>query len=1102
MSVPTDDFLGELRLGRELTRPIQVAAGGSIILIGLLILLLDRSIGLLNSWGLLSSLLSAAVFGLTLLNTVELLGGSRERGGIYVIVHETLGGLPAFLTGWGILAGGAALAAALLKEAASISFLTLSFGGLSTSVIALGVFIVLVLLQVFQLIPRWIPNWVVASLLILLLAVASLSALPKVNPRLYRSSRPVNIGDLDQAAAWLCVGFVAFETLLASRRQIRDPAQTLPRAIVIIFILWGMLFTLVFLMVSSLNPSAIPGDNLLVNRLSAAGFLPDWFISGLAITALVLGANGCLMTTVRQTHALSLEGAFPANFRRVWGPFPIPMSLFGVMTVLIIPLLFLAPVNWLIHVAAALMILVMMILNSTAIYSHQTEPERRRPFRVPLSPLAPALGILLTLILVSSLAPLTWLSVLIWLLIGSGVYLGYARYHLVVAKEGETVFGRIGQPESKERGYRILVPLGPEEERHLILRMATNLAHQLDGEVIPLQVIPTPDPLAIEEGRRIAQERNVLFQWSTRVADDIGVPIHPITRLARSVAEGIIDTVAEEGCNLVMMSWFVTSSGQDARIGGVLSSVARRAPSDVAVVAYHPDRIQLMKTESESSSSEASGLSAVREVGFRPKKILVPTSGGPHAPLAIQLALLLARESDATVTAAYVASPEAEEQEIANGNQLIQQTIDRMREQSGDLPLPREGEQGFKRIAIQGRIITADNVISGIAEASKEYDLIMIGSSEESLIDQMLFGSVPEEVAKESSSPVIIVKSNPGLPRLWLRRMWDTLYEALPTLDLDEQIEVYRNIHRDARPDIDFFVMIGLSALIATFGLLQNSSAVIIGAMLVAPLFSPLIAVSLSIIQGNARLLRLAIESTVQGIALSIGLAFVLAALSPFKTATPEIIARSHPNLFDLAVALASGAAGAYAVARKDVAAALPGVAIAAALLPPLGVVGIGFAMGDLAVAGGGSLLFVTNLIAIALAGSITFLLLGFRPGTHGVREIQLRRGLATTIVLFLLITIPLGFFFVQSIKNFRTQQEIQNVLIQQFKENTDIELVNPDNIEVSYQQESLSVTVPIYTTVVIPDTLVQLLNDNLTNTIGRKVQVRLVIYNVVEAPP
>ncbi len=1102
MSVPSDDFLGELRLGRELTKPSQVAAGGSIILIGLLLLLVDQTIALLNTRAVLASLFAAAVFGLTLLNAVELLAGSRERGGTYVIVHETLGGLPAFLTGWGILAGGAALTAALLKVAAPLLLAMLSWGGVSASVMALVVFSGLVLLQVFQLIPRRIQTWVVALLLLALVAVASLSALPKVNPQLYRSTRPVDLGALDRAAAWFCVGYVAFETLLASRRQIRDPARTLPRALVINLILWGMLFTVVILVVSGLSLPATPGDNLLVSKLSAAGFLPGWVISGIAITALVLGANGCLMTTARQIHDLSLEGALPASFRRVWGLFPMPISLFGLLVILIIPLVIWAPVDWLVHVAAALFILVMMVLNGTAIYSHQTEPDRRRPFVVPFSPLAPSLGILLTLVLISSLAPITWLAVGIWLLIGSGFYLGYARYHQVVAQEGETVFGHIRQPESKERGYRILVPVGPKEERHLILRMATNLAHQLNGEVIPLQVIATPDPLAIDEGRRLAQERNVLFQWSTRVAGDVGVHIHPITRLARNIAEGIIDTVAEEGCNLVMMSWFVTSSGQDARIGGVLSSVVRRTPSDVAVVAYRPERVRVMKTEGGPRSSGDGGPAAEGEVGFHPRQILVPTSGGPHAPLAIQLALLLARESDATVTAAYVSNPEAEEQEIAGGNRLIQQTIEKMREQSADLPFPKEGEQAFKQIEIEGRVITADSVISGIAEASKEFDLILIGSSEESLIDQMLFGSIPEEVAKESSSPVIIVKSYPGLPRLWLRRMWDALYEALPTLDVDEQIEVYRSIHREARPDIDFFVMIGLSALIVTFGLLQNSSAVIIGAMLVAPLFSPLLAVSLSIIQGNARLLRLAVESTIQGIALSIGLAFILAAMSPFKTATPEIIARSHPNLFDLAVALASGAAGAYAVARKDVAAALPGVAIAAALLPPLGVVGIGFAMGDLAVAGGGGLLFVTNLIAIALAGSITFLLLGFRPGAHGIREVQLRRGLATTILLFLLITIPLGFFFVQSIQNFRTQQEIQNVMIQQSNENPNIELVNPDNIEVAYQRGEVLVTVPIYTTAAVPDSFAKQLNDDLSSAIGRNVQVRLVLYTIVEAPP
>ena len=213
-------------------------------------------------------------------------------------------------------------------------------------------------------------------------------------------------------------------------------------------------------------------------------------------------------------------------------------------------------------------------------------------------------------------------------------------------------------------------------------------------------------------------------------------------------------------------------------------------------------------------------------------------------------------------------------------------------------------------------------------------------------------------------------------------------------------------------------------------------------------------------------------------------------------------MARSQPTLFDLVVALASGAAGAYAVARADVAAALPGVAIAAALVPPLGVIGIGLSMGELGVAGGATLLFATNLVAIALSGAITFLLLGFRPGARGAREMHLRRGLIVTIVLFVLVSIPLAYFFSQSLSAFQTRQLIQDNLTFIMEETSDVELVNRDDIEVRDQAGELVVTVPIYVRGTVTRSFAMSLSDHLSELVEKPVLVRVVTFPLVESSP
>lgn len=1075
-------------------------------MLGLLFLISDQVLGLSNTLAPFVGLLSSLVFGLTLASVVELLGGSSERGGTYALVEETIGGLISFLTGWSILMGSLVLIVAFLRTAASRLMVLISPLNFSSDVIAALIFLLLTLFQLFQLSPRRLRLRVVLIPLLGLFLIAVLSAIPRMNLSLLQSGAPVTPGAIYQSVGLLGIGYAAFEALLISRRQIHDPGRHLPGAIIRTLITGGSIFVFTWFVVVGLNASTPAAGSLIESNLTMAGIIPYPVVDLVAIIALIMAANGSIMVAARQTHAFSLEGAFPRVFRRIFGPFPMPIVLFAFLTILIIPLIILAPITWLVELGSTLFMVSMLVTNLTAIYSHRTEPARRRSFVVPFAPLVPVLAAAIITILILSMSGMILISAISWLFIGIVFYLTYARLHQVEAQEGEVVFGHVQKEEAQEARYRILLPIGEGEERYLILRIAAALARRLHAEIIPLQVILVPDPLAIEEGRRIAQERNMLFRWSTRVIENVDVPVHPITRLARTISEGIIDTAVEEECDLILISWDVQPDGREARIGSTLSLVTRESPCDIAVVAYreanqaHADEDQSAPTSKENGITSLKALNDEGEVHF-PKSILVPTSGGPNAPLATRLALLLAREQETTVTTVFIADENATEDEIDEGNRRIQQTINNMREQAAELSKQIDNKIDFDAISIEGRVIQSSNVVAGISEAGAEHDLLLLGASEESLIDQMLFGTIPEQVARESCTPVVIVKRYRGLSRLWLQRAWSALYDFLPTLSQEEQIEVYRSIHKDARPVVDFFIMIGLSALIATFGLLQNSTAVIIGAMLVAPLFSPILAMSLAVIQGNARLLRLGIESTLKGVALAVGLSLLLAILSPYKTVTAEISIRAQPTIFDLLVALASGMAGAYAVARKNVAAALPGVAIAAALVPPLGVMGIGLAMGNLGVAGGGTLLFATNLVAIILAGGVTFLLLGFRPG-RGARDIQLRRGLLTTIILFLLITIPLGVFFIRSIQSSRLSQSIQNNLADQLKKTPQVQLVSRDSITLSNQGSDLVVTVPVYTQEKISTSLSDQLSQGLSRLLQRPVIVRLVVYSVIVSSP
>ncbi len=180
---------------------------------------------------------------------------------------------------------------------------------------------------------------------------------------------------------------------------------------------------------------------------------------------------------------------------------------------------------------------------------------------------------------------------------------------------------------------------------------------------------------------------------------------------------------------------------------------------------------------------------------------------------------------------------------------------------------------------------------------------------------------------------------------------------------------------------VHFSLMMAMSVIVAIMGLSANSPALVIGAMLIAPLMTPVlgIAASIAMALGDAAIRTTAtVSAATVG---AIGVSYLFAGWLPSELLTNEVLARTAPDARDLVVALAAGVAGSYATARPDVSSSLPGVAIAVALVPPLAVVGITMRAGESELAWGALLLYATNLAAIVTVSTIVFIAAGFVPG-------------------------------------------------------------------------------------------------------------------------
>ncbi len=374
-------------------------------------------------------------------------------------------------------------------------------------------------------------------------------------------------------------------------------------------------------------------------------------------------------------------------------------------------------------------------------------------------------------------------------------------------------------------------------------------------------------------------------------------------------------------------------------------------------------------------------------------KIVVPTSGGPNTVYILEALLPLAHEVE--ITAVYIASKHLGHHEIALGKSRLRRLLEF---------IDANGR-------IQSEVIEAESVTAGIVVATAEADLVIIGASQESSLDKLLFGNLPNTVVRKSKRPVMIAREPQRRLIAWWHYLTWRLQKYIPRLDISARTNAYTRIRRNARPDLDFFMLISLATIIAALGLLINSPAVVIGAMLVAPLMSPIVGVGLAMVLGDARFLRLSVGTVLKGTILAIAFGILAGLLFFGRPATSEMMGRTQPTMVDLAIAWFSGLAAAYALSRSDAAGALPGVAIAAALVPPLATSGLYFAKLDFPNAFGAFLLFATNFVSISLATALMFLILGFRPpkdqkNRRSVQTRSVRVALISLAVVMLLIGI------------------------------------------------------------------------------------------------
>jgi uncharacterized hydrophobic protein (TIGR00271 family) len=298
-------------------------------------------------------------------------------------------------------------------------------------------------------------------------------------------------------------------------------------------------------------------------------------------------------------------------------------------------------------------------------------------------------------------------------------------------------------------------------------------------------------------------------------------------------------------------------------------------------------------------------------------------------------------------------------------------------------------------------VVVDDQIHNGVRRVWEEgsHDLIVIGVPR-----FQVEGGMSTKLGKDI--PLVMVIPASPIASTFKKFVEEGIQRIVPQIQREGRIALVDRVQSSAAWNFDFVTLMVLSTIMAAIGLVQNSAAVVIGAMLVAPLMTPLLGMGLALVQGNPVLARLSVRSVVLGLCVSLLGGFLVGlAILNFEEPTREMLARGGPGLLDLFVAFAAGLAAAYAYSRPGLIAALPGVAIAAALVPPIATSGLALSLGDFRLAMGALLLFGINMVTIILASMTSLWIVGIRSFTKSSRWIRVA---GTTIMVSVL---ALGIF-------------------------------------------------------------------------------------------
>jgi amino acid transporter/nucleotide-binding universal stress UspA family protein len=718
--------------------PLAALTIGVGTMIGAGIFVLPRTaISQAGSFAVVAFLLGGAIALLTAFSASELGTAMPKSGGAYYYVNHALGPLFGSVAGWANWLG-LAFASAFYMVGFG-QYIQQIFGITGTvgagpialdpvKIIALvGAVLFIAINYVGAKETGRLQN-VIVIVLVGILAIFTAYGALRADPA--NLPPPATFTDTMAVTGIVFVSYLGFVQITSVAEEIKNPGVNLPRAVIGSVLLVTVIYALVLVTMAAAVEqgfiNALPTEQIAVVEVARLLLGPVGAIAMLlgGLLATASSANASILASSRINFAMGRDGIVSESLNEIHPRFATPYRAIAITGALIVVFIAAGTVETLAAMGSVLHLLIYALLNVALIVMREVSPSDYQPdYTVPLYPVVPVLGAITALGLIVFIEPLV--IALSAVLAGGAViwYFGYARTR--ATKQGvlsEYVLDRAEelpdaavdaaasvQPDGGE--YRVMVPLAnPEHERDLI-ELASTIAKERGGTVVATHIITVPDQTALERARDRADEidetSKFLLDRAREDAETFGVDVETHTILSHRSYEEIFDAARTHDADLVVMGWSPGAHGAPGRVEGTVDELVHTLPCDMLVL---------------------------KDRGFDPSRVLVPTAGGPDSELAAEVAALLHLTNDAEVRVLHVAD------DVAEGEAFL------------------EGWAAENDLADAELVVRSGDVETAIEEEAADATMLVIGATERGLLSRLIRGTLVLDVVNDVECSVLLAE--------------------------------------------------------------------------------------------------------------------------------------------------------------------------------------------------------------------------------------------------------------------------------------------------------------------------------------------------------